>query len=96
MEATLDIEIEYDEAKRLKVLEERGVDMARAGLVFQGSHVQIDDDRIDYGEKRYRVWGYLDGQRVHLVWTPRNGSRRIITMYPTHEREHEARLRTLE
>jgi uncharacterized protein len=90
------MEIEYDEEKRLRILAERGVDMAKAVAVFEGEHVEIDDDRTDYGEKRYRVWGYLLGQRVHLVWTPRDGKRRIITMYPTHEREHQARLRTLD
>ena len=90
------MEIEFDEAKRLTILAERGVDMARAGAVFVGEHVQIEDDRTDYGEKRFRVWGFIGEQRVHLVWTPRDGKRRIVTMYPSHEREHKARLRTLD
>ena len=90
------MEIEYDEAKRLKVLAERGVDMAQSGAVFVGEHVQIADNRRDYGEERFRVWGFIGKQRVHLVWTPRDGKRRIVTMYPSHEREHQARLRTLD
>jgi uncharacterized DUF497 family protein len=90
------MKIEYDEAKRLRILAERGVDMAEAHLVFANEHVEITDDRIDYGEERFRVWGYIRDQRVHLVWTPRDGKRRIITMYPTHEREHQARFRTLD
>ena len=90
------MKIEYDEEKRRKVLAERGVDMANAAEVFENEHVETEDDRADYGETRYRVWGYLRGQRVHLVWTPRDGKRRIITMYPTHEREHQARLGTMD
>ncbi|WP_084356056.1 BrnT family toxin [Novosphingobium lentum] len=90
------MEIEFDEAKRLNILQERGLDMAEAGYVFTTEHYQVVDDRKDYGEPRFRVWGYLRGKRVYLVWTPRDGKRRIVTMYPTHEREHQARLRTLD
>ncbi|WP_374414595.1 BrnT family toxin [Novosphingobium colocasiae] len=90
------MDIEFDDDKRQRILAERGVDMAAAGTVFAGEYVQIEDDRADYGETRYRVWGYIGNQRVHLVWTPRDGKRRIITIYPTHEREHKARFRTLD
>lgn len=90
------MEIEYDEAKRLKILEERGLDIAESGLVFEGEYVEIEDDRKDYGEKRYRVWGFLHGQRVSLVWTPRDKIRRIITLRHAHEEEHQARLSTLD
>ena len=90
------MEIEYDEAKRLKVLTERGVDIAQSDIVFTGQYAEIEDDRKDYGERRFRVWGFIGQQRVHLVWTPRDGKRRIITMYPSHEREHQARLRNLD
>ncbi|WP_156842249.1 BrnT family toxin [Novosphingobium aquimarinum] len=90
------IKVTYDPAKRAKILEERGLDLADAVLVFKDLHMQIEDDRKDYGETRYRVFGFLRGRRVSLVWTPRNGSRRIITMRYAHEQEHEAYLRTLD
>jgi uncharacterized protein len=32
------IEIEFDEAKRRKILEERGLDLADAGEVFEQEH----------------------------------------------------------
>ena len=88
--------ITYDEIKRTKILSERGLDLADSGLVFAGEHFQILDDRKDYGEPRYRVWGFLRNRRVSLVWTPRNGTRRIITMRYAHEREHEERFRSLD
>jgi len=88
--------IEFDEGKRRKILEERGLDIADAHLVFEGEYVEVEDDRRDYGEKRYRVWGYLHDRRVSLVWTPRNGRRRIITMRHAHEPEHRARYKTLD
>ena len=91
-----DCKIEYDEGKRLKILAERGLDLAEAFLVFSGEYMQLEDDRQDYGEPRFRVWGYLRDIRVSLVWTPRDGHRRIITMRRAHEPEHEARLKTLD
>lgn len=83
-------EIEFDEAKRRKILEERGLDLADASEVFAGEYAEIEDDRRDYGETRFRVWGRLGDRRVSLVWTPRNGRRRIITMRYAHKQEHEA------
>ena len=91
-----EIGIEYDEAKRLRILEERGLDIAESGLVFRDNYVELADDRKDYGEPRFRVWGYLHGRRVSLVWTPRDEKRRIITMRHAHEQEHSARSKTLD
>jgi uncharacterized DUF497 family protein len=91
-----EIEIEYDEAKRLKILEERGLDLADAKLVFESGYVQLEDDRKDYGETRYRVWGYLGERRISLVWTPRDRRHRIITMRHAHEEEFEIFRRTLD
>jgi uncharacterized DUF497 family protein len=42
------------------------------------------------------VWGYLHGQRISLVWTPRGGNHRVITMRHAHESEHNARIKTLD
>ena len=97
MEAELKkIEIEYDEAKRLKILDERGLDLARSAEVFMDNFAQLPDDREDYGEIRFRVWGFLDGERVSLVWTPRGSRHRIITIRKAHEPEHKARFKTMD
>ena len=88
--------IEFDEEKRRKILAERGIDMAESELVFEQTHVQVEDVREDYGEMRFRVWGFLHDRRVSLVWTPRNDARRIITIRHAHGPEHEARFRALD
>ena len=90
------MKLEWDEAKRLIILEERGLDIAESGQVFDDEYVEIEDDRKDYGERRYRVWGFMHGERVSLVWTSRDNSRRIITLRHAHEPEHKARLRNLD
>ena len=79
--------IELDTAKRNATLEARGLDMARADEVFEGTTLTVEDDRQHYGEDRFITIGFLDGRMVILVWTPRNGTRRIISMRKANERE---------
>ena len=51
--------IEFDEAKRARTSEVRGLDMARAAEVFAGPTLTVEDDRRDYGEVRYITIGFL-------------------------------------
>jgi uncharacterized protein len=90
------MKIEYDENKRRTILRERGLDLADAALVFDSDYFEVIDDRRDYGEVRYRVWGYLQERRISLVWTPRGDCRRIITMRQAHEYEFEARRKSVD
>ena len=55
--------------------------------VFAGSTLTVEDDRQNYGEGRFITIGFLDGRMVILVWTPRSGTRRIISMRKANERE---------
>ena len=61
--------------------------MARADEVFEGAILTVEDDRQHYGEDRFITIGFLDGRMVILVWTPRNSTRRIISMRKSNERE---------
>ena len=79
--------IEFDEAKRAATLEARGLDMARAGEVLAGATLTVEDDRRDYGEERFITIGFLDDVMVVLVWTPRDGAYRIISIRKANERE---------
>lgn len=66
--------IEYDPAKRGTTLRDRGLDMADAGCVFEGDTVTV---------------GFLANRMVFVAWTPRGGSRRIISMRKANARERE-------
>lgn len=88
--------VEFDEAKRLKTLTERGLDFRDASRVFDGVWLEIVDDRFDYGERRIVSFGELDDRAVAIVWTWRNGIRRIISMRHVHAEELEARRRALD
>ena len=79
--------IEFDEEKRAATVAARNLDMARADEVFAGATLTVEDDRQEYGEYRYITIGFLDGAMVVLVWTPRGGVYRIISMRKANERE---------
>jgi len=81
------MKVEFDAAKRDGTLEQRGLDMARAGEVFEGTTLTIEDDRMDYRETRYITIGFLDERMVVLVWTPRGDVHRIISMRKANDRE---------
>jgi hypothetical protein len=81
--------IEYDPAKREQTLSERGLDFEDAPKVFAETHVEMEDDRDDYGETRWLVFGKLHGSIVSVVWTPRGDARRIISMRKCNAREQK-------
>lgn len=90
------MKITFDPAKRDATLANRGLDFADAGEIFTGPHASEPDDRQDYGEVRHVTAGYLAGRLVVVVWTPRDGTRRIISMRYAHEREAERWRRTMD
>jgi uncharacterized DUF497 family protein len=83
------VDISFDPAKRATTLQQRGLDFADAGLVFAGRTITIQDRRRDYGEDRFITAGHLNQRCVVLVWTPRDGARRIISMRFGHAEEEQ-------
>lgn len=79
--------IRFDPAKRLRTLEQRGLDYLDAETVFAGPTIEVPDRRRDYGEVRIVCVGWLRGRAVILVYTERNVIRHIISMRKANERE---------
>ena len=61
--------------------------MARANEIFSGETLTAADDRRDYGEARNITIGFLDDRMVVVVWTPRAGAFRIVSMRKANDRE---------
>jgi uncharacterized DUF497 family protein len=61
--------IEFDETKRAKTLQERGLNVADAGQVLDGVLLTQTDERHDYNEPRNVTFGVLAGRLVVVVWT---------------------------
>ena len=81
----------YDPAKREKTLLERGLDFEDALIVFEGSTVEIEDTRKDYGERRIICYGRLEDRWVVVGYTPRGADRHVFSMRKANDRE-QARL----
>lgn len=81
------MKITFDPGKRDRTLAERGLDFARVEAVFSGPTLTRVDDRTAYGERRHITVGYLDQRLVVVVWTERDGTRRIISPRKANERE---------
>jgi len=81
------MQIKYAAATRIRILEIRGIDMARANEVFAGPTLTVEDDRHDYGETRFITIGLLGHRMVVMVWTRRRAVRRIISLRKANDRE---------
>jgi uncharacterized DUF497 family protein len=81
------MKLTWDEAKRQKILQERQLDFKDASEILTQCHLQIPDDRMDYGEPRFIVVGFLQQRMMVLVYTPRNEVKHIISMRKANERE---------
>jgi uncharacterized DUF497 family protein len=77
--------VDYDPAKEAINLSKHGVSLERwADLDIVVTFV---DDRHDYGEIRYRAYGYIDGLTYCLTFTGRDGRVRPISLRRTHKKE---------
>ncbi len=81
--------ISYDPDKRARTLAERVLDFDDVTQVFAGRTIDYEDDRRDYGERRFVTFGLLEGRMVALVWTPRGDARHIISMRKANGREQK-------
>ena len=83
------MEIEFDPDKRAWTLDQRGLDLAKAGAIFADFHLSREDDREEYGEIRVVTLGRMGKFVVICVWTERAGGRRIISLRKAEPDERE-------
>jgi len=83
--------VSFDPAKRAKTLAERGLDFDDAAIVFEGTTLEIEDTRRNYGEPRIICYGRLSGRLVVIGYTPRGATRHVFSMRKANDRE-KARL----
>jgi uncharacterized protein len=79
--------IEYDQAKRIRTLRERGLDFEDCEVVFSGPTFEYEDVRKDYGEERMICYGFLASRLVVVGYVQRGDSRHIFPMRKANERE---------
>jgi uncharacterized DUF497 family protein len=70
---------EWDEQKRLSNARKHGIDLRDAVEIFAGDTVLMEDDRVDYGERRFVSLGLLQGRVIVVVHTEHAGVTRLIS-----------------
>lgn len=92
----MEISIEWDSRKNKSNQEKHGFCFEDAGVVFCDEVFTFEDNRYDYGEKRYIAFGNLEGRAVIIAYTYRNDKIRIISMRKANEREKKTYQKRLE
>jgi len=84
------LEFAWDQEKSERCLRERGFsfDFVISAFTDPGRRVEIDDRR-DYGEIRYRLYGRIAGRLFVVVYTPRGAVTWIISARKANARERK-------
>lgn len=84
------VKLSWDEQKRLRALEQRGLDFADFPALLDGPHWVRQDTRRDYGEVRWVIVGYLTRRLTVAVYTTRGDCHHIFSMRKANDREQKA------
>jgi uncharacterized DUF497 family protein len=82
--------LEYDPDKSARNVQERGIGFERFAELDWDTAISVDDSRRDYGERRMRVLGLIDGKLHAAVVTPRDDRIRVISLRRANKREERA------
>ena len=72
--------VDWDEPKRLLNVKVHKLDFVGCEAVFDGPVVAQEDARTAYGEMRINLLGLLHGRVVHMTYTERGDSVRVISL----------------
>ncbi len=79
--------MEWDEEKSERNRVMRGFGFELANEFDWDRAVYERDARMDYGEDRFRAYGWAGDLRLCIAFTYRSGTRRIISVRRMHEKE---------
>lgn len=81
------MDISFDPAKSERNERERGLPFSLVEQQDWSDAMIEEDDRMDYGERRYRVLGYIGNRLYAAVFTPRAGKLHVISLRKANKRE---------
>lgn len=85
------MQFEWDEAKRRRNLAKHGVDFLDVLPAFDGRPtLEWQDARCDYGEARWAILAEVEEVVLHITFTRRSKSVRLISVRRASRRECEA------
>ncbi len=82
------VDFDWNEAKSEQCLRERGFSFAFVAPAFADPDRRVEiDDRWDYGETRYRLYGLISGRLFVVVYALRGRTAWIISARKANVRE---------
>lgn len=78
----------WDETKRLRTVQERGLDFADADLIFANPHMRKPARTVG-GEERWIATGMIGDLHVTIIFTLRGDVTRIISMRRARHEERQ-------
>ncbi len=79
--------MDKDPDKEDRNIAERGLLLDLAENLDWATALIWEDTRKDYGERRYCVLGFIDDRLYSVVFTPRGGKPRVISLRKANSRE---------
>ncbi|WEK40421.1 MAG: BrnT family toxin [Candidatus Brevundimonas colombiensis] len=81
------MKVGFDPGKDASNRAKHGLSLSRAGELDLLAAFVLADDRLDYGEPRWRAYGMMDGRLHMLAFTFRDGMLRAISLRRANARE---------
>lgn len=79
--------VDKDPTKDQRNISERGLPFDLAEQLDWTTALIWEDKRKDYGEPRYSVLGFIENRLHSVVFTPRDGKVRVISLRKANKRE---------
>ena len=79
--------MDKDPDKEDRNIAERGLSLDLAAQLDWATAVIWEDKRKDYRERRYCVLGFIENRLHSVVFTPRGGKPRVISLRKANKRE---------
>jgi uncharacterized DUF497 family protein len=73
------MEFEWYEPKRQSNLAQHKIDFQDAKEIWHGNVLEVPSSQTQHGEARFIAYGMVEGRIIAVVFTWRNGVRRLIS-----------------
>ena len=83
------MEFEWDAAKSARNQITRGLSFGDAAIIFDAPTLEILDNRRAYGEVRVKAIGHIENEIYVVIYTDRQGVRRIISARRANRKERK-------
>jgi len=83
----MDIDIEYDAAKNVDNIAQRGLSFELVRQFDWLSARLEEDTRRDYGERRFQATGFIGAYLYVVIFANRSGKVRVISLRRANKRE---------